>query len=128
MLYDLLVLAALWMLTAALALSAVHGRVDVAHPPMVWEWSLRAALLGVSGLYFALSWHRGGQTIGMRAWRLRLHSLSGPGIRLPTALLRFVLASLSLALAGAGFWWAWFDADHQTLHDRLCGTVMLKLP
>jgi uncharacterized RDD family membrane protein YckC len=127
MLYDLLILVALWMLTAAVALAAVHGRVDVAHPPLPWRLSLQAALLVVTAAYFVLSWCRGGQTIGMRAWRLRLHRVDGGKLGAGRALARFILATLSLALAGAGFWWAWFDAEHRTAHDRLAGTVMLRI-
>ena len=47
------------------------------------------------------------------------------GVR--TALLRFVLASLSLALLGCGFWYAWFDAGRRTWHDRVCGTRVTRL-
>ncbi|MGA7296026.1 MAG: RDD family protein [Rhodanobacteraceae bacterium] len=124
MLYDLLILAALWMITAALCLGLTGGHMDVQHPP----WWQRVALLIVSASYFVLSWWRGGQTIGMRAWRLRLTSLDDAPISPARALLRFILASLSLALAGAGFWWAWLDRDHLTAHDRVCGTTIVQLP
>jgi uncharacterized RDD family membrane protein YckC len=89
--------------------------------------SLQAALLAVTAVYFVLSWCRGGQTIGMRAWRLRLHRVDGGRIDAGRALARFVLATMSLVLAGAGFWWAWFDTEHRTAHDRLAGTVMLRI-
>lgn len=124
MLYDLLILAALWMITAALCLGLTAGHMDVHNPP----WWQRLALLIVSAGYFVLSWWRGGQTIGMRAWRLRLISLDATPVHPIRALLRFFLASLSLLLAGAGFWWAWFDRQKLTAHDRLCRTAIQRLP
>lgn len=124
MLYDLLILAALWMVTATICLGLTGGQMDVQHPP----WWQRLALLAVSVGYFVLSWSRGGQTIGMRAWRLRLRTLDGGSVPVTRALVRTVLASLSLALAGAGFWWAWFDRRHLTVHDRLCETVVQRIP
>lgn len=127
MFYDLLILIALWMLVIALALAIVHGHVDVAHPPGPWRWSLRAAMLAVSATYFVLSWCRGGQTIGMRAWRLRLIRTDGDKLDARRALARFFLAGLSLALAGAGFWWAWIDPAQRTAHDRLTGTTVLRI-
>lgn len=127
MFYDLLILVALWMLVIALALAIVHGHVDVAHPPEPWRWSLRAAMLAVTAAYFALSWCRGGQTIGMRAWHLRLVRADGDNLGAGRALARFVLATLSLALVGAGFWWAWFDAAQRTAHDRIAGTLVLRI-
>lgn len=124
MLYDLLILAALWMITAALCLGLTAGHMDIQHPP----WWQRLALLSVTTGYFVLSWWRGGQTIGMRTWRLRLKSTDGMSISPARALLRFFMASLSLALAGAGFWWAWFDRQHLTAHDRLCRTTVERIP
>lgn len=124
MLYDLLILAALWMATGAICLALTGGQMDVHNPP----WWQRLALLSVTLAYFLLSWCRGGQTIGMRAWRLQLRTLDAQSLDAAHALLRVVLAGLSLAMAGAGFWWAWFDRRGLTAHDRLCGTTILRLP
>lgn len=123
MVYDLLILAALWMLTGALSLAVTGGTMDVQHPP----WWQRTALLAVTAGYFVLSWVRGGQTIGMRAWRLRVGTLDGATLGPGRALLRWFLASLSLACAGAGFWWALVDPQRQTVHDRLARTRVRKL-
>jgi uncharacterized RDD family membrane protein YckC len=43
----------------------------------------------------------------------------------PVALKRYLLALLSIALAGTGFLWAFLDRDRQFLHDRLCGTRLV---
>ncbi|MDN5923631.1 MAG: RDD family protein [Xanthomonadales bacterium] len=121
--YDLLVLAALWMATAAVCLALTAGHMDVMHPP----WWQRLALLAVSAGYFMLSWCRIGQTVGMRPWRIRVLREDGGNLRADQALARFVLASVSLLLLGAGFWWAWVDREQRTAHDRLCRTRVVLL-
>jgi uncharacterized RDD family membrane protein YckC len=84
-------------------------------------------LIVVLGLYFVWCWHRGGQTLPMKTWKLRLVSTDGEPVSLRQAALRYLLACLSLAGAGAGFVWAVFDRDRQFLHDRLAGTRIVRI-
>ncbi len=125
MLYDIFSLIALWMITAFVCLEAMarFGKLDATHAPW-WE---QLTLLAVTAAYFVISWTRIGQTIGMRAWRLRLQREDGERIAVWRALARFFLAIVSLVVSGIGFWWALFDPQKRTLHDRLCGTVMVRL-
>lgn len=125
--YDVLPLMALWMIAAFAYLLALRGRYDPRHPHWAMRLGLQSALLAVTAAYFMISWTRIGQTIGMRAWRLKLQREDGGAIGAWRALARFVLALTSLLLAGAGFWWALFDAEKRTLHDRVCRTVMVRL-
>ena len=74
------------------------------------------------GLYFMWCWLRGGQTLAMKAWKLRLESAAGGPMTAAQALARYLLAWISLAAAGTGFLWALFDRDRQFLHDRIAGT------
>src|SRR5262245_29015504 len=90
--YDLFPLVALWMLTAGIALLAVHGEIDLMEPSLGWRVGLRVALFAVTAGYFVLSWTRGGQTIGMRAWRLRIVDADGNALGWSRAILRFVIA------------------------------------
>jgi uncharacterized RDD family membrane protein YckC len=123
--YDLLPLLALWFVAALLALALTGGTLDVQH---------RADRLIVQGLvalfsaaYFIVSWHRGGQTIGMKPWRLRVVRSDGAAPDLAHALLRFAVALVSLGAAGLGFWWALFDAQGRTWHDIAAGTLMVRM-
>lgn len=127
MLYDILPLLGLWMLAGALWVLAFRGYYHPEHPGMLPRALLDLWLLVVTAAYFAVSWVRGGQTIGMRAWKLRLLREDGGKLGVAQALGRFVLALLSLALAGCGFWYAWFDPGRRTWHDKLCGTRMVHL-
>lgn len=126
--YDLFPLIALWMLTAGAFLLAVHGGVDVAHPPLAYRFGLRAALLLVTAGYFVVSWSRGGQTIGMRAWKIRVTAADGSPLPWPRALLRFAIALLSLGAAGLGFIWCLIDRERRGWHDLAARSNVLRLP
>ncbi len=83
-------------------------------------------LIVILGLYFVWCWHRGGQTLPMKTWKLRLVSAGGGPVSVRRAALRYLLACLSFALAGTGLVWAVFDRDRQFLHDRLAGTRIVR--
>jgi len=125
--YDLFPLVALWMLTAGLALLVAHGDVDLAHPSLGWLIGLRGALFAVTAAYFVVSWARGGQTIGMRAWRLRVVDEGGNKLGWPRAALRFVVACVSLLVLGVGFVWCLFDRRKRGWHDLAAGSVLVRL-
>lgn len=127
MAYDLLPLTGLWMASGALML-LLDSSVDVAQPPASWRWALRALLLAVTGGYFVLSWRRGGQTLGMRAWRIRLSPVGSGPLSWRQATLRFVLALGSLLAAGAGFVPCLIRRDRRAWHDLVAGTQVLRLP
>ncbi|MEG3192518.1 RDD family protein [Lysobacter sp. D1-1-M9] len=124
LLYDLFPALGLWFTVGVLSV-ALHGGEPVRADTLA-GWLELAALWSVTGAYAVLSWRRGGQTLGMRAWRLRVAAPDGgrPGWR--ALMLRYAVATASLLLAGAGFWWAWFDRDRLTWHDRASGTRMRR--
>lgn len=79
--------------------------------------------------FFCYFWRRGGQTLGMRAWRLKL--VRQDELKIITyrqCMLRCFFATLSLLLLGAGYWWSLVDIHRQTLHDRLTKTQVLLMP
>jgi len=78
---------------------------------------LQALILVVLAAYFLWCWLRGGQTLAMRAWHLRLVDVT-PG----KAIVRFALALLLLPVS---ILWALVDRDRQFLHDRLAGTRLI---
>ncbi|MDR2012218.1 MAG: RDD family protein [Rhodanobacter sp.] len=126
--YDLLPLLGLWMLVAGVFLLAAHGSVDVVHPPPGYRFALRLALFAVTAAYFVISWSRGGQTIGMRAWRIEVVAADGAMLPWPRALLRFVVALVSLLAAGLGFFWSFIDRERRCWHDIASGSSLRKRP
>jgi uncharacterized RDD family membrane protein YckC len=81
---------------------------------------LQAFILVVFAAYFLWNWLRGGQTLAMKAWKIRLVEVTPR-----KALLRFLLACL-LVPTGISIVWALLDRDRQFLHDRLAGTRLVN--
>lgn len=124
--YDALLLAALWFAVSALLLALSGGRLAEPGRPMWLIYSLRATLVLVTGLFFGGFWTHGGQTLGMRAWRLRLvSSADGGPVSWKQALLRLTGACLSAAALGIGFFWSLVDRERRSWHDRLSGTHLV---
>jgi len=124
-LYDALPVLALWFLATVLALAVTGGGLDVRAP--LHRLLVQVLLLAVTAGYFIISWGRGGQTIGMKPWRLRVVSTNGGPLATRQALWRFAVALVSLAAAGAGFAWAMLDARKRTWHDIAAGTLMVRI-
>jgi uncharacterized RDD family membrane protein YckC len=121
--YDGLVLAGVLMLTSLVVIAARDGvAVPAGHP--VYQAFLALQV----GAYFIASWWRGGQTVGMRAWRIRVERADGGCLSPPAAAARLLVALASLAPLGAGFAWILVDAERRAWHDRLCGTRVVRLP
>jgi len=78
---------------------------------------LQLFIAAVFAAYFLWCWLRGGQTLAMKAWGIRLVDVTPR-----KALLRFVL----LPLLPVSIAWALFDRDRQFLHDRLAGTRLVN--
>lgn len=129
--YDAFPVVALWMVVAvpfALADAAISG--DPRHnigPFSPMQWLLWAACWLVTGAYAVLSWRRGGQTLGMRPWRLRVVAADGGPATTRAACLRFVVGTASLLPGGLGFWWAWVDRDRLAWHDRASHTRVVRI-
>lgn len=86
---------------------------------------LQLYLVALTGTYFIWQWRRGGRTLAMKTWRLRLVTRDGAPLTWKHASKRFVLALPGTLLLGAGFLWALVDRDGLFLHDRLAGTKII---
>ncbi|TKB48607.1 RDD family protein [Ferrimonas sediminicola] len=136
LLYDALVALAIYMTAGALffllfgALVA-NGLVDnlgqkhaidvLQHSPL---WTLVNELFKLGGvmLFFCYFWQKSGQTIGMRAWRLKLQNTDGSLINWRQGVIRaltslFGLMSLTMLLR----------ADRRALHDCWSDSEMVEL-
>lgn len=88
---------------------------------------LQGVALAIISAYFLWCWTRGGQTLAMKTWRIRVVDDHGNPLSATPAVSRLVLASAGLCLAGFGLWWALLDKDKQFLHDRLAHTRLILL-
>ena len=88
---------------------------------------LQAFLLALFAAYFLWCWLRGGQTLAMKTWRIRVVAKDGHAKLAPrAALLRFACALL-LVPTLLGIAWALVDRDRQFLHDRLAGSLLIPV-
>ena len=123
--YDFFPVLALWFAVGGLVLLA-RGGVPVA-PGSPGSWLELLLLWAVTGGYALLSWRRGGQTLGMRPWRLKVTTADGRHAGMAALALRYAVATLSLAAFGLGFWWSLFERERRTWHDLASGTVLVRL-
>jgi uncharacterized RDD family membrane protein YckC len=127
LIYDLFLLAALLMVFTGGALFFTHGAAVLPTTAGAWVYVYRAGLVLIVACYYVLNWLRSGQTLGMRAWRLRVVSNSGNPVAFKAAALRAVLGALAWAPAALGVLWLYLDKDRLALHDRLSMTRVVHL-
>ena len=117
--YDAFLLFAVLFVATAILLPFTGGQAVAPENAMYLLY-----LLAVSFLYFGWFWTHGGQTLGMRAWHIRVGAVHGGTVPWRLAALRFLAALLSWGACGVGFLWAALDAERRSWHDRLSRTVL----
>ena len=118
MLYEALLLLAVAFFAGSLFLFA-SGAHDATSG--WYRFALQVFLALMFAAYFLWCWLRGGQTLPMKAWKIRLVDIT------PTkALLRLVYAVLFVP-TGISVIWSLFDREKQFLHDRLAGTRLIAV-
>lgn len=78
--------------------------------------------------YGAMMWKLKGTTVGGIICNLRVVRLDGREMDWPTAVVRSLACFLSLFAAFLGFIWIIFDPDRQAWHDKIAGTVVVRVP
>ena len=104
LIYDsLLVVALLFFATfAVLPLSGGEAITPDSQGPGAYVY--RGWLLAVAFAYFGICWVRGGQTLGLRAWRIRLQSADGSAASWAAAAVRFAIGATLVLMAFIGLW------------------------
>ena len=119
--YDALLLAALFVCFTLVVLAVRLG--EPVPPGTVW---FALSLIAIVIAFFCGFWVHGGQTVGMRAWRIRVVRDDGGKIGWRRAAARFAAALVALAPAGLGFWWSLLDRERRTWHDRWTRTRVVR--
>jgi uncharacterized RDD family membrane protein YckC len=125
--YDAFLLAALLMVFTGGALFFTHGVAVLPATVGNWVYVYRAGLVLVIAGYYALNWRRSGQTLGMRAWRLRTVSDSGRTLGWTAVILRLCFGFIAWAPAALGVLWLYLDPEHLALQDRFSRTRVIHL-
>lgn len=121
MLYDFMLVLAIWVVTGFVAVALNDG--EAVEGPL-----FNTALFCITFLFFGFFWTRLGQTLGMQAWRLRVQTLDGYRLSWSRALMRFMLAIISLIPLGLGYIWILFSDEKLAWHDKLSETCIVQLP
>ena len=82
----------------------------------------------VLAAYGAVMWKVRGSTIGGIVFDLRVVRLDGREVDWETAIVRALSCFLSMVVVGLGFFWIAFDDNHQAWHDKIAGTVVVRVP
>lgn len=129
----------------------IYGGLTQQRHALVGHHGLQAVLFVVIGLYFVVFWTRGGQTVAMKTWRIRLVARDGLPVTPARAVLRYLwswlwflpaLATMEFAgtHSGAAIALAMLigvvgyaassllNPGHQFWHDLLSGTRLVTWP
>jgi uncharacterized RDD family membrane protein YckC len=123
MLYDSMLLVSVLLVAAAVAVALNGGEAIGANNPFFFVY-----LLGVAFIFYGWFWTHGGQTLGMRAWRVYLISGNNTGINWQQAFLRFMVGLFSWLPLGLGYWWLWLSPDKLSWHDIASGSYLVYSP
>jgi uncharacterized RDD family membrane protein YckC len=124
--YDALLLVGLLVAYTGIGVFLAHGEIQ---PETVgaWAYAYRTGLVMLVAGYYVLNWMHSGQTLGMRAWRLRAVNDLGKPLALGSAVLRFVFGLVAWAPAALGVLWLYLDPERLAIHDRLSKTRVVHL-
>ncbi|MEO8002318.1 MAG: RDD family protein [Arenimonas sp.] len=119
--YDVLPMIPL-LFISSIVLLLLHGG-KPAQPGTAWAFFSIFIYWAVVGCYAVISWRRGGQTMGMRPWRLLVVNEEGKNASLKSLCLRYAIASLSCGLV---LLWCLFDPKKRGVHDIASGTLVVR--
>jgi uncharacterized RDD family membrane protein YckC len=86
------------------------------------------AQLLVIAIYGAIMWKVKGTTIGGIVFGIQVVRADGRPLDWSTAIVRALSCFLSLVVVGLGFIWIAFDDQRQGWHDKIAGTVVVRVP
>lgn len=120
MLYDAVILLGVLIFASAVALP--FGDVNKVAFQDLWFtiWLFFAGFV-----YYGSCWRYGAMTVGMRAWKILLISNDEKVVSWPKCLIRYLIALISLALFGIGFFWALADSKNRAWHDLASKSVLI---
>lgn len=129
LLYDFFPLLALYFATS-LAMYLLRNKLPFDVPVRPGSLAAHAELLLLwllTGAYAVISWRRGGQTIGMRPWRLKVVAADGLPASWRALCLRYAVATISMLALGLGLLWCLIDRERRGWHDLAAGTRFVRL-
>ena len=117
--YDLFLLVAVLFLATALVLPFNGGEAFTSQ-----QFFYPLYLCTVSFVFYGWFWTHGGQTLGLKAWKLKVLTIDHQPITWMQAFGRFCAAIVSWAFFGIGFLWILIDKDRRAWHDHWSKTAV----
>jgi uncharacterized RDD family membrane protein YckC len=134
-----------------MAAGFVYSTITQQRHALVGTTGLQVVIFLVLGLYFVRAWSRGGQTLAMQTWQIRLVLQDGSPVPRGRAIARYLLSWLwflpallfvglsglkgsgpafTILVAGVLAYAAlsMLRADRQYWHDAVCGTRLVMSP
>lgn len=123
--YDVFPIAGIFLLTSLIVLLVRNG-VEVERYSL---W-FTTVLLAEVALYYIYSWKLGGQTLGMRAWKIKIipNKSNQHQLTWGQAIARFFVGILSTALLGLGLFWKILSQSNRSWMDLVSGSDTQNIP
>lgn len=119
MLYDSLLISAILFVVIGISIAFNQGEA-IENRPIIY-----LSLFLVVLVFYGWFWSKSGQTLGMRAWKIRIVAEFGGNPSWSICFLRIVFAIFSIACFGMGYWWRLFKP--YTWHDKLSQTKVVDV-
>jgi uncharacterized RDD family membrane protein YckC len=87
-----------------------------------------ALFIPLAVVYFVAMWTWKGTTIGGLVLGHKIVRTNGRPVTFAVALVRSLTSLFSLLVVFLGFLWAGWDREKQTWHDKIAGTVVVRMP
>lgn len=120
LIYDIFPILGILLITSLLLVLLRAGK--EVEPQTFWFQSI---ICFEVYFYFSYSWKKGGQTIGMRAWKIGIDNYQS--LTWMHVTLRFISGVLSFCLLGAGLWYRYLNPNKLTWMDLACGQAVIDL-
>lgn len=117
--YDSLLLLALLFLATAIVLPFNSGEAFSSS-----QYLFPLYLLAICFFFYGWFWTHGGQTLGMKTWKIKVLTIDKQPLNWIQAFKRFCLALVSWLFMGLGFLWKLIDKNNYTWHDHLSKTAL----
>jgi len=116
--------------TLLLLLKIIFNGVDQLEniqPGIFLQWLSFCGWLASLLSYYYICWRKQGQTLGMKAWRIRLQQYDGALASPQQCLIRGLIAPLSMLCLGLGYLWILLPNTKGCLHDTVTQTEVIVI-
>jgi len=135
MIYDSFLLFSIWIAFGAFIISPIRfsiyglpeGNDSWSGFPFIIQILLTCLILLTLAGYYFICWRKQGQSLGMKAWRLKLQSTNGELASPKQCIQRSIVAPFCLGFFGLGYLWCFISSSRGCLHDQITGTEVILM-